>query len=173
LTTHPFNRSNTIALLLLSPPFRIIHAMLKGFILGFALLVAGMSAAQTVDSGSRYPFSYKNRQIIVGKGGGTTGASTAYYLLENGYLYARSDSDSLFTRLGKIPATTTRRLFRELEMSCRIKTTQFSKPGNIYQFVGWKKNRQEYKVTWGDYRQPPPTRFVQFYKSFMAVIPAQ
>ncbi|RRB06444.1 FAD-binding oxidoreductase [Larkinella rosea] len=147
--------------------------MLKKILVGFALvMVAGTSEAQTTVSGSRYPFTYKNRQIVVGKGGGFTGASTSYYLLENGYLYVKTDADSLFTLIGKKTAAATRRLFNELETVCRIKSTRFSQPGNRYQFVSWKKNRQEYKVSWGDPRQPPPPRFVKFYQSFMAQIPA-
>lgn len=142
------------------------------FFLIVLLTAAGISEAQTPASGSRYPLTYKNRQIVVGKGGGFTGASTAYYLLENGYLYVKSDTDSVFTPLGKKSAAITRRLFKDLETACRIKTTRFSQPGNLYQFVSWKKNQQEYKVSWGDPRQPPPARFVKFYQSFMAQIPA-
>ncbi|GAB3335054.1 hypothetical protein GCM10027299_43750 [Larkinella ripae] len=136
------------------------------------LLTGGTGIAQTASAGSRYPFSYKNRQLIVGEGGGFTGESRAYYLLENGYLYAKSDTDSLYTRLGRKSAATTRRLFNELETGCRIKTTRFDQPGNRYQFVTWKKNRQEHTVTWGNERQPPPARFTKFYKQFMAQIPA-
>ncbi|GAB3920095.1 FAD-binding oxidoreductase [Larkinella terrae] len=135
------------------------------------LMVAGTSEAQLAASGSRQPLTYKNRQIVVGKGGGFTGATTSYYLLENGSLYRKSDADSVFTPLGKKSLTATRRLFKELETGCRIKTTRFSKPGNLYQFVSWKKNQQEFTVSWGDPRQPPPPRFVKFYKSFMALIP--
>lgn len=143
--------------------------MLKATLLG--LLLCAVAEPCMAQTGSTYPATYKNRQIIVGKGGGFTGASKAYYLLENGYFYSKSDTDSLFTRLGKKSAATTRRLFKELETGCRIKTARFDQPGNQYQFVSWKKNRQEYIVTWGDSQQPPPARFLAFYKSFMALVP--
>ncbi|GAB3903932.1 hypothetical protein GCM10028803_33150 [Larkinella knui] len=144
--------------------------MLKTLRIGLIILAAsGLCMAQ---SRSTYPLTYQNRQISVGKGGGFTGASTAYYLLENGNLYAKSTADSLFTHLGKKSAAVTRRLFNELEKTCQIKTTRFDQPGNVYQYVSWKKNQQEFKVTWGNQRQPPPARFVKFYKSFMAQIPA-
>ncbi|RAJ92168.1 hypothetical protein LX87_05135 [Larkinella arboricola] len=147
--------------------------MLKGFLLSLSLLmVIGVSEAQTVASGSRYPLTYKKRQILVGKGGGFTGASTVYYLLENGYLYRKTGTDSLFTPLGKQPAATTRRLFKELENNCRIKTTPFDHPGNTYQFVGWKKNEREYRVTWGASGQTVPPAFRTFYNSFMKLVPA-
>ena len=143
--------------------------MLKTFILGWILLVTnGLCRAQT---GSSYPLTYKNRQIVVGQGGGITGASTVYYWLENGSLSVKSDHDSLYTRLGRKPAALTRRFFNELEKTCRIKTTRFNQPGNRYQFVCWKKNQQEFTVSWGDPRQPPPARFVTFYRSFIAQIP--
>ncbi|MFD1143418.1 FAD-binding oxidoreductase [Larkinella insperata] len=146
--------------------------MLKSLLLSFFLLgIAGVAEAQTVASGSRYPLSYRKRQIMVGKGGGFTGASTVYYLLENGYLYRKTEADSLFTRLGKQPATTTRRLFNELEANCRIKTVQFDQPGNTYRFVGWKKGQQEYRVTWGATGQTVPPAFSKFYNSFMKLVP--
>ncbi|GAB3273913.1 hypothetical protein GCM10027347_46630 [Larkinella harenae] len=139
--------------------------MLKGYISGlFLLLISGASVAQT---GSRYPMTYKNRQIIVGSGGGFTGASTAYYLLENGYLYSKSNTDSLYTRLGRQPTAITRRLFHELETTCRIKTAQFDHPGNTYRFVGWKKGPQDYRVTWGESGKTVPASFTKFYNAFM------
>ncbi|MFC5407749.1 FAD-binding oxidoreductase [Larkinella bovis] len=144
--------------------------MVKILITGWLLLAStGHCEAQT---GSRYPMTSKNRQIIVGEGGGFTGGSRAYYLLESGYLYVKSDTDSLFTPLGRKSAATTRRLFKQLESTCRIKTTHFQEPGNRYRFVAWKKGPQEFRVTWGDRQKPPPDRFTTFYQSFMAQVPA-
>lgn len=146
--------------------------MLKLLTLCFSLLlVTGVSEAQTVASGSRYPLLYKKRQISVGEGGGFTGAVTSYHLLENGYLYQKSGTDSLFTPLGKQSAATTRRLFRELETTCRIKTTRFDEPGNRYQFVSWKKGQQEYRVTWGASGKTVPPAYNKFYNSFMKLVP--
>ncbi|MGA0555277.1 FAD-binding oxidoreductase [Larkinella sp. VNQ87] len=146
--------------------------MLKSFLFGvFTLLSIGTTVAQTASSGSRYPVSYPNRQIQVGEGGGFTGSTRTYCLLENGLLFVKSDTDSLYKPLDQKPATTTRRLFRQLEKTCRIQTTRFNHPGNLYQFVRWQKGKTEYTVTWGDRTQPAPACFVQFYKTFMAQIP--
>lgn len=122
--------------------------------------------------GSVTPATYTGRQVLVGSGGGVTGASTTYYLLETGQLFGRRSRDSTFTFIGRQPVAQTKRLFSTVETTCRIRTTRFDNPGNRYQFVGWRRGKQAYKVTWGEPGTTPPASYPQVYKTFMAMIPA-
>ncbi|WP_020601005.1 FAD-binding oxidoreductase [Spirosoma panaciterrae] len=118
------------------------------------------------------PTNYKGRQIIVGSGGGVTGASSAYYLLENGKLYGRRTRDTTFTFIGQQTAANTKRVFSIAEVNCKIQTTKFDQPGNTYKFVQWRKGKVSHKVSWGAVGKEVPTNYPKFYDSFMAMIPA-
>jgi hypothetical protein len=118
------------------------------------------------------PTTYTGRQILVGSGGGVTGFSTTYYLLENGKLFGRRSRDTTFTFIGQQTATNTKRVFSVAESKCKLKTAKFDHPGNIYTFIEWKKGKQEHKVSWGAPGKVVPANYRQFYNSFMAMIPA-
>ncbi|WP_345269912.1 FAD-binding oxidoreductase [Nibrella viscosa] len=150
----------------------------------FTLLTLLLIIGQTLAQGSKTvsgalnekqtntPLLYKGRQIVVGSGGGFTGESVSYYLLDNGTLFAKRSTDSTFRSLGKQTSANTQRTFRLLETGCKIKSTQFDHPGNRYYFVSWKKGKQEHAVKWGDPQHTVPASYNQFYKSFIALIPA-
>ena len=117
------------------------------------------------------PTDYQRRQIMVGRGGGISGQETTYYLLENGNLFSRNGFDSTYTRLRWQTPATTKRLFSTVENTCKIKTTSFDQPGNMYQFVGWQKGKTRNRVTWGAADKTPPAAYPNFYKSFMSMLP--
>ncbi|MDB5240514.1 MAG: hypothetical protein JWP57_1139 [Spirosoma sp.] len=117
------------------------------------------------------PATYQGRQIIAGSGGGFTGFSTTYYLLDNRQLFGKRSRDTLFTPLGKQTAATTKRLFYLVEKTGSIKTTRFNNPGNMYKFVGWQKGKQTYQVTWGAAGTTVPAMYPKIYDSFMVLIP--
>ncbi len=117
------------------------------------------------------PALYTGRQIMVGSGGGFTGASTTYYLLENGKLFGRRSRDTTYTFIGQQTAANTKRVFSSVEVSCKIKTTKFDEPGNTYKFVQWRKGKLAYKVSWGAAGKKVPANYPKVYDAFMAMIP--
>ncbi|GAB2585562.1 FAD-binding oxidoreductase [Spirosoma areae] len=118
------------------------------------------------------PNNYTGRQIAVGSGGGVTGFSTAYYLFENGKLFAKRSRDTTFTFIGQQTAKNTKGVFATVEDKCKIKTTKFDNPGNLYKFVRWRKGKVAHIVTWGEAGKTVPANYPKFYNSFMAMIPA-
>lgn len=118
------------------------------------------------------PITYKGRQIMVGSGGGFTGFTTTYYLLDNGKLFGRRSRDTTFTFIRKQTTAQTKRMFSTVEGTCKIKKTAFDHPGNLYKFVQWRKGNQSYKVTWGASGKKVAATYPKFYDSFMAMIPA-
>lgn len=117
------------------------------------------------------PATYQGRQILVGSGGGFTGFTTTYYLLENGKLFARRSRDTTFTLIRQQTPATTKRMFSRVENTCKIKKTKFNNPGNKYKVVRWRKGKQEYAVTWGAVGKTVPASYPKFYDSFMTMIP--
>ena len=117
------------------------------------------------------PDTYQGRQIMVGNGGGFTGFRTTYYLLENGKLFGRRSRDTTFTLIRQQTTTTTKRMLNRVETTCKIKKTKFNNPGNRYKFVGWRKGKLEYAVTWGAAEETVPASYPKFYDAFMAMIP--
>ena len=117
------------------------------------------------------PATYAGRQIMVGNGGGVTGFSTTYYLFENGKLFGRRNRDTTFTFIRQQTLTNTKRIFSVAEKTCKIRTTRFDHPGNMYKFVQWRKGKLANKVTWGASDKKVSANYTKFYTSFMAMIP--
>ncbi len=117
------------------------------------------------------PTTYAGRQIRVGSGGGFTGTSTTYYLLDNGLLFSQHSRDTTYTPLGKLTTAHTKRLFRAVETTCHIRTARFSKPGNLYHFLGWQQGRETHKVTWGATDTTVLADYTKTYALFMNLLP--
>ncbi len=146
-----------------------MNTMTKQLLAALFCFVAITVSAQTTKKAAT-PATYKGRQIIVGSGGGFTGRSISYYLLDDGKLFTKGSTDTGFTLLGVQTRANTSRVFSALETTCQIKTTAFNHPGNVYKFVRWKKGKQEFSVVWGDAQQKPPANYPKFYDSFMAML---
>ena len=133
-----------------------------------ALLIVPICHGQT----NRLPATYTGRQLLVGSGGGFSGATTTYSLLDNGQLFRQTQADTIALALGRLTTGTTARLFSQLEKRCRIRQTHFDHPGNLYQFVGWQRGQIRHTVTWGDNDHSPPARFEAFYQHFFRQLPS-
>jgi hypothetical protein len=159
---------------------RLALSMLPLFLSLTLLFVQGQGIRATGDkmpvvkktTTASTPTTYVGRQIMVGSGGGVTGFSTTYYLLDNGKLFGKRSRDMGFTFLGQQTAANTKRVFSVAEDKCKIKTAKFDNPGNVYTFIRWKKGKQENKVAWGAVDKAVPANYKKFYDSFMAMIPA-
>lgn len=120
---------------------------------------------------SALPTTYKGRQIVVGNGGGFTGLTTTYYLLDNGKLLSRSSRDTVFTQLGKPKSTLRKQLFRAVLDTCQIRTTAYNEPGNVSRFVQFQNAGETHRVAWATGDTAVPATYPKFYRSFMALVP--
>lgn len=109
---------------------------------------------------------------MVGSGGGFTGFSTTYCLLDNGRLFSRSSRDTAYRFLGQQTTANTKRAFAMVETTGRIRKVRFDNPGNTYKFVEWQRGKQHYRVTWGAVGVTVPAAYPPFYNWFMTMIPA-
>lgn len=134
--------------------------------------VAAKKTTPVVTRSPDRPATYPGRQLLVGSGGGFTGFSTTYCLLDNGQLFGRRSLDTAYRYLGKQTAANTKWAFATVETTGRIKKVRFDNPGNTYKFVRWKKGKQQYSVTWGAPGTTVPAAYPKFYSSFIKKFPA-
>lgn len=87
-------------------------------------------------------------QLIFGDGGGFTGATTEFMLLENGQLFKKYSLDQSTTEVGKIKKKEAKELFAEAE-AMQFETMDINHPGNMYYFLGLKTETDEHRCTWG------------------------
>ena len=117
------------------------------------------------------PDTYKGRVLTVGSGGGIVGKETAYLLLDDGRLFSRKAGRKTYTFIGKQTAARTKKVFRSVEDRCAIRKSTYSKPGNIYRFVQWKKGAELHKVAWAPGDKNVPAHYEPAYTGFMGLIP--
>jgi hypothetical protein len=86
--------------------------------------------------------------IIFGSGGGFTNITKVYSLAYNGTIFKINSLTSKKEEIGKIPKKKARALFKKF-ISKGFDTLQFSKPGNMYSFIGYQNDSIEKKITWG------------------------
>lgn len=128
--------------------------------------------AHSVHKTSReVPDLYKGRVLTVGSGGGVVGLETAYALLDDGRLFSKTSAEKTYTFLGNQTAENTKRVFWSVEDRCQIKKTSFSKPGNIYRFVQWRKGVEKHKVTWAPGDKTLSVNYEKVYTGFMGMLP--
>ncbi len=106
--------------------------------------------------------------IILGSGGGFTGAVSQYYLLENGLVFRSGNTDTTFTEVGKFEKDIASQLFESYQ-TLNFDKQVLDEPGNRYYFMVHKGNGQEHKLQWG-YKELANKAPEIFHKNFMAMV---
>lgn len=94
------------------------------------------------------PLNYKGKMIVVGNGGGFTGAVSSYYLLDNGAVYRTGRTDTSFIEVGKMEINEIANVFQNYT-SLKIDAMELNEPGNRYYFIEKQEGDQKHKVQWG------------------------
>ncbi len=113
---------------------------------------------------------WKGKSVQFGSGGGITGVSNIYTLLENGQLFLRTgivngketsqpdiskqQAKAIFARLGKF----------------NWPIEDISHPGNMYYTVVYKDPAKAHAITWGDGKYQPDAEIAQLYKDLNSLI---
>ena len=74
------------------------------------------------------------KQIVIGTGGGFSGAIKEYILLENGYLYQRELPKDTTFQIRVLYRSTAKKYFTKLTQ-LGLKRRKFDNPGNVYYYV--------------------------------------
>jgi len=116
-------------------------------------------------AGSPGPPSSTGRTIIVGQGGGFTGAVTTHSLTQEGQYKKTSSLKEVAAKIMQKEQSITSTTFADFS-SLNIESIDFQKPGNMYYFVGYREGEVEKKVIWGSAQDAPPAEVKAFYDNF-------
>lgn len=103
--------------------------------------------------------------LVLGMGGGFTGAFSEYYLLENGQLFRSGSSDTTFSQIGKLAIEETEQLFSTYDI-LRFDELHLDEPGNRYFYIKRKSGSKESKLLWG-HKELDNNAPAIFHKNFM------
>lgn len=112
-------------------------------------------------------YTYQNlpeHHLVFGNGGGITGASDSYTLLENGQLFHLNSMTKDSVELESIPKKEAKVIFEKLsELS--IDQMNFNHPGNRYYFLEEHNDSLTYKVVWGSLGHEISDSYKSLYES--------
>ncbi len=109
------------------------------------------------------PQELPQTKIEWGAGGGFTGGSTTYILLENGQIFVFKNSKDNIQELNPIKETMARDLFIKAK---QLNLDNFvNRPGNLYKFISFEDKNQENTITWGATDYQCPQKIIDFYNA--------
>ncbi len=112
---------------------------------------------------------YKGPKLIFGKGGGFTGAVDEYTVFPNGQVFLKKN-DGAVTAYAKIKKKKAKKLFKKaIEMD--LMKMSYKKPGNMYYYIGYKKDNEFSKSTWGREQHLINEPLDAFFKTFFELLP--
>lgn len=137
---------------------------MKITILTFAFIFSLLACSHKMN-----PNTYKKSQIIFGSGGGFTNLVNEYHLLENGRLYHKKSTDTVFTELSKQNTDSVKILFAKTKVLFD-ETKGFREPGNMYYFIKFKQDSATSEIVWGASKETSPAKAKDLYKELMNLV---
>ena len=111
---------------------------------------------------------FSNNKIIFGYEGGFAGSVTEYVLQYNGIIQKYNSLTKETTLITKIPQKKSELLFRRF-LKYGLDTMNYSKPGNMSEFLGFKNNSLTHKVIWDNHSQPS-AKLVTLYNDLIQLV---
>ena len=112
------------------------------------------------------PADYPDKQLRFGSGGGFTGETKAFVLLDNGQLFSHDIKEDSFTRLNKVGRKVCKSLFAEAD-SLGLVSKAYDHPGNMYYFVEIAAEEGKNRITWGGDGPALEGAYPALYKTLM------
>ena len=109
------------------------------------------------------------RQLVFGSGGGITGGSDSYILLENGQLFHTNSFTRESEELPSVGREKAGKFFSELTQ-LQLAKMDFNHPGNLYYFLESVDGDIVHRVTWGSNDYEAPASCKTLYKKLVATI---
>lgn len=139
---------------------------MKYFLLGFiilAIIVVSCKSQMT-----NYD-DYKDGIIVVGKGGGFTGAYDEFSILENGQVYKYNTITKERLLFGNMKKNFAEQVFNNYKL-LKIGEKGINAPGNMNYFIEFKNGENSLKSIWSDQKDESTRELVLFYKTVMNYI---
>ena len=116
----------------------MINRLHIAIFLGFTLLSASCSVTDPTKA---------SQWVMIGEGGGISGAYTNFWLLPNGKIYRREQTDSLYIQMNSMPGRIARRYFREVRGVFENNGDK-PLPDNIIKSIIWQQKGIQKTFNW-------------------------
>ncbi len=112
---------------------------------------------------------YQGPKLMFGEGGGFAGTVKEYIVFPNGQVFLKENEGSAVA-YAKIKKRKAKKLFKKaIEMD--LMHTSYKKPGNMYYYIGYKKDKEFSKSTWGREEHLINEPLDSFFKTFFELLP--
>jgi hypothetical protein len=109
------------------------------------------------------PDSFPGQQIIVSEGGGFSGQTTQYILLDNGQVFVKTVYPESIKEMDHLDKKSLREIFNRLDL-LNIKNIQFIHPGNMTYTLASRTGDDYYEIKWGDPAFKVPAEVLGYYQ---------
>lgn len=127
----------------------------------FTIVVFILSCCKTAQVTS--PESFNGKEIIIAEGGGVSGQTTQYIILENGQVFVRTIYPASLKELKSLKKETVEGIFDRVE-KLKIAETKFQHPGNMAYSLSVKSGQDLQEIKWGDPGFPVPPSILECYQ---------
>lgn len=107
------------------------------------------------------------KQLLFGSGGGMSGASDTYTLLENGQLFHTNSLTDETKALSKVSKAKAKYYFKQL-FDISFSEIQFDHPGNRYYFLEDRNGDARHRIVWGSTENEVPAACTTLYQELVA-----
>lgn len=97
---------------------------------------------------------FSKNNLIFGSGGGFVGTSNEYIVHYDGVIEEMNSFSKEKIQIITISKKETKTLFQQF-LDSGLDTLEYSVPGNMYYFIGYKNDSVTQKITWGGEKEPP------------------
>ena len=115
------------------------------------------------------PAEWKGNSIKFGKGGGFTGVSNMYVLLENGQLFSQDGLSSNYTALSKVSKKAAAALFKSAAL-LSFPAADVNEPGNMYKELQVTLPNKTIKLLWSDGNTTVNSDINNFHQQLLLLI---
>jgi hypothetical protein len=120
-----------------------------------AILLLGFQSCKT----QKYtPLDYPKTQIRIGNGGGFSGATTQYAVLENGDIFMSEGISEEYIKIGVIDKESIGQHINNFNF-LKLQDVVFDEPGNTFTFITYMSEGKTHKIQWGN--RPPLNKNVK------------
>jgi hypothetical protein len=100
----------------------------------------------------------QDKVIVIGTGGGFSGAVTAYKITEKGEVFKGNGlAEIKYTLCAKIKKSKAKKLIQQASTEVEA-IKDFNHPGNLYSFIAIESGNDKTRLTWGDNNNPTPEK---------------
>jgi len=139
-------------------------ALIIAFIILLAFIL--LFSCKTSD---KIPDDYQKRMVYFGGGGGFTGQSYEFCLLENGSLFNINEAKKEHTYRMKIKKKQSKEIFKKIDQLALL-NLDYNEPGNMYKFIKIEKDGQEpTKLVWGNPSMPVDPSLDSLYAELISL----